>query len=273
MKIWCQLPICMPKEVYRSYYDLLMQDYNLFKDNGTEVTIKDVSTGIVSPELISYLGFRMINDTENIKSMLRAESEGYEAIAGACYFDTGIKGVRALASIPVVGAAEASMHLACIMGNSFAVVTSEPAWVKEMEYHLKELGFGHFAISHKPVRSLTLSLEEFVKCMMSGNFDAVIKNFIEVSRGCLEDDAEVIIAGCGLLSPMLTTRGVTEIEGAPIIDPMVVSLKFAELMGSVAKAGIKVKSTRGLFSLPSSENRLKGLKELRLLHQKQLGDQ
>ena len=46
MKIWCQLPICMPKDVYGKYYDLLMQDYNLFKDKETEVTIKDVPTGI-----------------------------------------------------------------------------------------------------------------------------------------------------------------------------------------------------------------------------------
>ncbi len=273
MKIWCQLPICMPKEMYGGYYDLLMQDYNLFKDKETEVTIKDVPTGIMDPELINYLGFRLVNDTENIRSMLKAESEGYEAIAGACYFDTGIKGARNLGSIPVAGAAEASMHLACIIGNSFAVVTSEPTWVKEMEHHLKELGFGHSAISHKPVRALTIPFEEFVKCMMSGNFDPVIENFIEVSKGCLEDDAEVIIAGCGLISPMLTTRDVREIEGAPIIDPMIVSLKFAELMARLSKAGMKIKSTRGLFAIPSCEKRLKGLKELRLLHQRQFNDQ
>lgn len=243
MKIWCQLPICIPREVYGNYYELLMQDYDLFKDKETEVTIKDVPTGIIDPELISYLGFRMVNDTENIRSMLRAESEGYDAIAGACYFDTGIKGARNLVSIPVVGAAEASMHLACIMGNSFAVVTSEPMWVKEMEHHLKALGFAHSAISHRPVRSLTIPFEEFVKCMMSGNFSLVIENFSEVSKKCLEDDAEVIIAGCGLVSPMLTTKGVREIEGAPIIDPMVVSLKFAEFMARLSKAGMKMKST------------------------------
>ncbi|HSB05664.1 MAG TPA: aspartate/glutamate racemase family protein [Thermodesulfobacteriota bacterium] len=267
MKIWCQLPIAMPKDVYGGYYELLMQDYNLFKDKETDITIKDVPTGIIDPELINYLGFRMVNDTENIRSMLQAESEGYDAIAGACYFDTGIKGARNLLSIPIVGAAEASMHLACIMGNSFAVVTSEPTWIKEMEHHLKELGFGHSAISYKPVRSLTIPFDEFVKCMMSGNFDSVIKNFIEVSKRCLEDDAEVIIAGCGLVSPMLTTKDVREIDGAPIIDPMVVSLKFAELMAKLSKAGISIKSTRGLFTMPSSKNRIKGLKELRLLHQ------
>ncbi len=267
MKIWCQLPICMPKEVYGGYYDLLMQDYNLFREKETEITIKDVPTGIVDPELINYLGFRMVNDTENIRSMLKAESEGYDAIAGACYFDTGIKGARNLQSIPIVGAAEASMHLASIMGNSFAVVTSEPTWIKEMEHHLKELGFGHSAISYKPVRSLTIPFEEFVKYMMSGNFDPVIKNFIEVSKRCLEDDAEVIIAGCGLVSPMITTKGVRDIDGAPIIDPMVSSLKFAEMLAKLSKNGMNIKSTRGLFIIPTSESRAKGLKELNLLQE------
>lgn len=264
MKIWCQLPICMPKEIYGTYYELLMEDYNLFKEKETEAAIKDVPTGLIDPGLICYLGFRIANDGENLKTMLKAESEGYDAVAGACYFEGGIKAAQNLLSIPVIGPSEASMHLAGIMGNSFAVVTSEPAWVKEMEYHLKELGFRHSAISHKPVRSLTIPFEEFVNCMMSGKFDPVIENFIEVSRGCLEDDADVIIAGCGLLSPMLTTRGVREIEGAPIIDPMIVSLKFAELMARLSKAGMKIKSTRGLFATPSSEQRLKGLRELRL---------
>jgi len=45
---------------------------------------------------------------------------------------------------------------------------------------------------------------------------------------------------------------------------MVVSLKFAELMARLSKAGMSIKSTRGLFTIPSSENRVKGLKELRL---------
>jgi allantoin racemase len=265
MKICCQLPVSMPKEVYASYYELLMRNYNLFKDKETEVTIKDVPMGLTAGGLISYLAFRLTNDTEIIRNMLKAESEGYDAIAGACYFDGGIKAVRNLLSIPVIGPAETSMHLACIMGNSFAVITSEAAWVKEMEHHLTELGFRHIAIPHKPVRSLTIPFEDFVKCMRSGNYSSVIENFIEVSRKCMEDDAEVIIAGCGLLSPILTTSGVREIDGAPVIDPMIVSLKFAELLASLSKVGMPIKSTRGLFIVPSDENRIKGLKELKLL--------
>jgi len=265
MKIWCQLPISMPKDTYGGYYELLMQDYNLFKDEETEITVQDVPTGMKDGELISYLGFREVNDAETIKSMLRAELEGYDAVAGACYFEGGIKAVRNLLSIPVVGPAEAAMTLASIMGNSFAVVTSERAWIPAMEQHLKELGFRQSAICNKPVRSLTIAFKEFINHMKSGDFSPIIDNFSNISKKCMEDDAEIIIAGCGLMSPILTTNGIREIDGAPIIDPMIVSLKFAELMVKLSKAGVSVKSKRGLFDIPSNERRIRGLRELRLL--------
>ena len=41
MKIWCQLPISMPRSSYESYYELLQKDYELVKRADTETVIKD----------------------------------------------------------------------------------------------------------------------------------------------------------------------------------------------------------------------------------------
>lgn len=265
MKIWCQLPISMPKEKYGSYYELLMQDYELFKDKDTEIVIKDVSTGMIDSQLITYLGFREVNDTENVKSMIKAEAEGYDGIAGACYFDSGIKTASNLLSIPVVGPAEASMHLASMMGNKFAVITSEPDWVEEMEHHLMDLGFGSFVISNRPLRALTIPMDKMFECLMTNHYDPITNDFVDVSRQCLDDGADVVIAGCGLISPIFSISNVREVDGAPIIDPMIASLKMTELMVNLAKSGMPVKTKRGLSQTPSEELRMKGLKELRLM--------
>ncbi len=264
MKICCQLPISMPRDVYGRHYELLMKDYELFKDTDTEIIIKDVPTGIEDFRLLNFLGFREINDIEVVKAMVKAETEGYDGVAGACYFDSGIKAASNLLSIPVVGPAEASMHLACMMGKDFTVITSEPKWIKEMEHYLLEQGFGPFAISNNPVRSMTIPMNEMFEGLMRGSYDAIIKNFTEVGRQSLDDGAQVIIAGCGLVSPVFSVNRINEVEGAPIIDPMIASLKMAEMMVTLARAGMPVKSKRGLHRTPVDELRLKGIKELRL---------
>lgn len=50
------------------------------------------------------------------------------AIVIACFGDPGLWTVRDQLSIPVIGMAEASFHVACQMGRRFAIVTGGAAW-------------------------------------------------------------------------------------------------------------------------------------------------
>ena len=135
MKISCHLPISMPPEVFGTYLDLLRESYEMFKEKDTEITIKDVPSGIKQFELVYYYGFRMANDQEILKTMVAAEAEGYDAIASACYFDSAVKAASNLLTIPVVGPAESAMSLASMMGTRFAVITSDELFVAEKEHH------------------------------------------------------------------------------------------------------------------------------------------
>jgi len=251
VKICCLLPIIQPQSEFEEYYKLLYKDYSMVKRPDTEVVIKDIPTGLSRPELISYLGFRFLNDREILRAMILTEREGYDAIAGACYFDGAIKEGANLLDIPVVGPAEASMHLASMIGEHFSVITSDPEWVGEMEGHIVACGMRDFALAHRPVRSLTLPFETFAGCLI-GDYRPVIEDFTRVARTCIEDGADVIIPGCGLYSPMLTQSGIVEFEGVPIIDPMLVSLKVAEMLVDFSKAGIKFRAGHGRFSRPKA---------------------
>jgi len=52
------------------------------------------------------------------------QGKGYDAIVIACFSDQGIIAAKELCDIPVVGIGEASMHLACMLGNKFTIVTT-----------------------------------------------------------------------------------------------------------------------------------------------------
>jgi len=264
MKICALLPISMPKAVFGSYYDLLMRSYDLVKDGDTEVEIRDVPEGLKDPALMSFRGFRDLNDAEIVKAMLNAEREGFDAVSGACYFDSGVRTGNNLLSIPVVGAAKATMHMAGLMGRKFAVVTSEPVWVPFMADHLIKLGFAPFAVSHRPVRAMTMPLESMIGDLLSGRYDKIVENFLETCRECLVDGAEVIIAGCGLISPIFPVKGIAELEGALILDPMAMALKMTETLTKLKMSGMQVKSQKGMSLKAPKELMAKGLKELKM---------
>jgi len=264
MKICALLPISMPKTVFGGYYDLLMQSYDIAKDNDTEVEIRDVPEGLKDPALMSFEGFRGLNEAEIVKAMLKAEKDGFDGISGACYFDCGVRMGNNLLSIPVMGAAESTMHMAALMGRKFAVVTTEAVWVSFMTEHLIKLGFAPFAVSRQPVRAMTLPLESMIGDLLSGSYDQIIENFLETCRECLADGAEVIIVGCGLISPIFPVKGIFELEGAPILDPMAMALKMTETLTKLKISGMQVKSRTGMFLRAPKELMAKGLKELKL---------
>lgn len=244
MKIWCQLPISMPRSSYESYYELLQKDYELIKRVDTEVVIKDVPTGLRSPDLVSYIGLRQANDRELLKAMLQAEEEGFSAVAGACFTDGAISAAGNLLDIPVVGPGRASMLLATMMGVRFAIITTGPT--PQTECMVDSYNMRPSVISCRPVRCLTLDSAAFLNCL-GGGYHPAVENFREVAQGCIEDGADVLIPGCGLLSPMLTVSNVRDIDGVPIIDPMQVALKFAEMMVDLKAAGTPVLSSKGFF--------------------------
>lgn len=262
MKIWCQLPISMPRSSYESYHELLQKDYDLVKRADTEVVIKDVPSGLQGPDLVTYLGLREANNREILKTMLQAEREGFDAVAGACFGDGAIRAAGNLMNIPVVGPGHTSMLLARMMGVHFAIITSDPT--PETEALLDLYNMRSAVITCRPVRRLTLDLTTFLDCL-NGDYAPAIENFRKVARGCIEDGADVLIPGCGLLSPMLTLSDVRDIDGVPIIDPMQVSLKFAEMMVDFKAGGMPPISHKGLFLKASREDIRNGCKSLGLM--------
>lgn len=242
MRICCQLPVRMPRadKRFSPYYTLVKKHYGLVKRKDTELTIRDVN-GFDGPEWTHYTGLRLFNDAQILKSLIATEQEGFDGISIACFLDPALYEARQLLTIPVTGLAESSMHLACIMGNKFAVITSSERFIPTMEENIHKYGVQSKAISRNPVRALVIPEEELI-----GGSDW-IKEFQELSLRCIEDGAEVLVAGCGLMSPALIQAGITDVNGAVIIDPLSVSLKLTELMVDLQMAKLPVVSRKSIF--------------------------
>jgi len=137
-----------------------------------------------------------------------------------------------------------------MMGSKFAIITSKEQFIPAMEEHISMYGVESKAIKRNPVRALTIPEKEIFKAF-GGGWDLVIKDIQKAAIGCIEDGADVLIVGCGLVSPMMTQAGITEIAGAAVVDPLIASLKFAEALVDMNKAKIPTVSRKAAFSAVS----------------------
>jgi allantoin racemase len=149
------------------------------------------------------------------------EREGFDAIVPGCFGDPGIDGVRELVSIPVVGPGATSMLVAANLGHRFGVVTVLESVVRPLENLARLTGVADKLAS---VRQIGVPVLE-----LNGDRDATFARLVETSRRSIEEDrADVLVLGCGTLS--FRAEELQEIVGVPVINPLQVALRTAEML-------------------------------------------
>lgn len=168
---------------------------------------------------------------------LEAEKKGCDGFIIGCASDLGMKEARSIVNIPVVGSTEATVLLACTLGNKFSVITTDPTACARTENLIKSYGLGDRIASVKNAQGLT-SHKNFA--MMAGGPEQQMK-IVEMLTDAMikavqNDGAEVLYVSCLPTSAMLTKHGVNEVEGAPVINMFGAGLKLAESLVSFNKA-------------------------------------
>ena len=179
---------------------------------------------------------------------MMAEREEFDAVIIGCYLDPGLQAAKQLLSIPVLGIAESSMHFAATACSKFAVVTSDKHYVLGIETLVMRYGMERSVILNSPVRAVTFDSDHYEKLLFSGEYEPIIENFQTIARSCVEDGAELIIVGCGTLAAILTGQGLNAIGDVPMINPLLVTIKFAEASVDLFQSGhIPSVSRQGSF--------------------------
>lgn len=186
-----------------------------------------------------------------IKSALRAEREGYDAVAVLNTFDHGYYELRELLDIPVVFISECAMSLACQLAPTFAWVTHNAA----MQLHTADLA-KRYGMASRMVAgaSLGLTYEDFPK--MYADPDAYVGRFAAAARETIARGATSLLVAGNPLNMFLIDRGVKDIDGVPILDCCTATVKTAEMLVDLHKLGVR-RSAKGLFEAPQGEAREK----------------
>ena len=161
-----------------------------------------------------------------IDAAMRAEGAGAEAVIIDCMDDPGLDTVREVVRIPVVGPAEASMHLALCLAGRFTILTTADEDIPVVREIVERNRLEHRSASIRGIGISPLQLHE--------DPEKTFRRFAEVATIAVrEDGTEAIIAGCTLLSDLIDRLSEHLVDvglDVPVIDPRQAAAHHARML-------------------------------------------
>lgn len=156
-----------------------------------------------------------------IRKAVAAEKSGSHGIFVDCMCDPGVKVLRSLLNIPVIGAAETAFHMAASLCHKFSVVDIGDDTAPMVEDLVHRFGLGQ---SFASIRGTGIAVEH-----ISGHQDATFKKLADAAlKAVTEDHADLIVLGCTgftgcdvAVHKMLKEKG----HDVPVLDPRAVGLR------------------------------------------------
>lgn len=149
------------------------------------------------------------------------DAGGSDAYVLACFGDPGLDAARELVTVPVVGIAEAAMHVAAISGRSFAVVTTLSRTLGRARDLVLRYGMERACVSMTGSGIPVLDLED----TSSESFET-IAGLCE--RAVVEAGADVIVLGCAGMADLCHT--IADRIGVPVVDGVAAGVGLAAAM-------------------------------------------
>jgi allantoin racemase len=236
----------------KKWADLMRRNMDLVKQKDTEFTFRFPTWGSRGLDAFFFSHIHHLNDKSTFHAIVQAEKEGYDAAIITCYFDPMLRDIRQAVDIPVVSLCESSLLVAAMMGAKFGIVSIGPEASYDFEENIARYGLKERAV---PVRPIPETADEQPMALMDAHHG--IESFKKVARELIADGAEIVIPGCGLMSPALRLapgaekkypNGLTEVDGVPVMDVLGATVKMAETLVSLKQSGSSWISRKACFA-------------------------
>ncbi|KAJ9607393.1 hypothetical protein H2200_008466 [Cladophialophora chaetospira] len=200
-----------------------LDELDIFKSPGTQLTHSILRTG---PPSIECEVDQALAVPGTIKQAIKAERNGASAVIIDCMGDPGLRPAREAVTIPVLGPAETSMHLAAMLGQKFCIVTVlesvRPMMMNNVRLYGVQEKLASIRVVDIPVLEIHQRGDE-VQEALAGEALAAVE----------QDGADVIILGCtGFLgcADKIRKRLLVAKYDVPVIDPIPATFCMAEAL-------------------------------------------
>ena len=245
-RIWWQSSTPMGAHpVLNEYADAIVKNSKIILNDDFQVSVHGVSKGTFELNFVYNDG---LNNREIMENYIKAQEEGYAGIAVGCFLDPCLHEAREILEIPIASLGEVSMHFACFFGSKFGIVTPVPLLKEKfVEPLIREYGLEHRCVG---MEHLDIPFEQQAKAFSEP--EGHIEEFMMVAKKLINQGADVIISGCGMLNAVLSQNKISQIEdtGVPFVDGSSALMKTIDAM-IVMKENLGTKvSRRGYYASP-----------------------
>ena len=206
---------------------------------------------------IGYAYIQTLHMHQFAYAAMLAEERGFDAYAIATLPEPGLREIRSLVSIPVVGYGESAMLTACQLGLKFGVLLFIKEMIPQIEMNVRNHGLQErFA----GIRYVGFPANDVIP--NSEMPKETLDKFLVSARQLIADGADVIIPGEAPLSILLKRVGINRVDDVPVMDGISAMLKAAEVMVDMKRQLGVTRSTRGYYQAIPPRERIKELTEL-----------
>jgi allantoin racemase len=158
-----------------------------------------------------------------LEAVMKAETDGYDAVVISCFGDPGLDACREIVSIPVVSSGQASMHVAAQLGARFSVISPKDGAGSRVLENPRKYGFH---LNYASTRGSGLSVMDLAR-----DRQRTVDRLAEVGgKAVQEDGADTLILGCMSMAFHDISRELQDRIGVPVVNPVQASLSLAELL-------------------------------------------
>lgn len=165
------------------------------------------------------------------------EHPGADGYLVACFGDPGIDAAREIAEAPVLGIAEAAMHVASTLGRGFSVITTLSRSVGRTWDLAAHYGFAGRCLGVHACEIAVLDLES--------NPDTAAILAGACRQALARDGSDAIVLGCAGMADL--ARRLSAELGVPVIDGVAAGVG---MLAAMAAMGLRTGTASGEFAAP-----------------------
>jgi allantoin racemase len=199
---------------------------------------------------IKHVGLQFLHSIQFLQGAILAERQGYDAFALSTLPEPGLREIRALVDIPVVGYGECAARAAVDDGRKFGALVFIPELAELYRENVRRHGLGCRLVGARDVG--------FRFTDVLAGFDQpgpLIDRFRDAARGLIAAGAQAIVPGEAPLNVLLAMNGVTDVDSVPVVDSLGAWVRAAETEVDRCRVGLAEAGTGYFGALPDAIRR------------------
>ena len=189
-------------------------------------------------EMVGYNWPNHLVFVQIVENAIRAEREGYDAVAISCFLDPGLEAARSMVDIPVVSSCETALLVSSAVGRALGLLTLTEVFVGELWQLVRRYGYQDRV---KIVAAMDPPIDEHQLDQAFAGSPEFAREFAPQAARLIAKGADLIIPAEGVLNTVLVRNEVRDVDGTPILDSYGSLLAFAEMLVQLRRcAGLTV---------------------------------